>query len=344
RNGWEIDPAWMLFSPGVMPTVRAAILAFSEPGDEVIIQPPVYFPFFDAIRDNGRVVVENPLREVSPGGHEDAGRTTSPPDPARCSGVRYEMDLDGLESAITPRTRMIILCSPHNPVGRVWSADELRGLAAVAERHDLIVVADEIHSDITRTGVEFVPYATLGGEATSRAVICNSPTKTFNIAGLSSSHAIVPDPDRRSRLEATFGRLGLTLPNVLALEAARAAYAEGTTWTDELLAFLDEQIGYVASEVIGRFGEGADARVRLSPIEGTYLAWLDLRTVMERSGASHHEVNRTLLEDEALWLSEGRHFGTQGDGFFRMNLATQRSRVNDGLDRLERAVARLEDR
>ena len=177
RNGWALERSSLVFAPAVMPAVRAAVLAFTEPGDGVVIQPPVYFPFFDAIRDNGRTVVENPLREAD----------------------GYRMDLDRLEAAIGPKTRMLVLCSPHNPVGRVWSADELRALGEICIRHDLIVVSDEIHSDIRRSGTGFVPFATLGPEYAARTIACHAPSKTFNIAGLASSTIVVPDEGLRAR-------------------------------------------------------------------------------------------------------------------------------------------------
>lgn len=318
RNGWRINPEHILFAPAVMPAVRAAILAFSEPGDEVIVQPPVYFPFFDSVRDNGRVVVENPL-VVADG--------------------RYRMDLDHLERVITGRTRIVLLCSPHNPVGRVWRRDELDALAGICERHDLVVIADEIHSDLTRSGVDFIPFASVGEDAARRTVATHSPSKTFNIAGLASSHLVIPDGERRRRLAHALGRLGMTLPNIMSLEASRAAYADSEAWVDELLALLDEQIAWFAAEIGRRAPD-----VVLAPIEGTYLAWLDLRAFLARVGADDTAMKHALFEDAALWLSDGRQFGTGGEGFFRMNLAAPRETVEEGLRRFEVAKAAMERR
>lgn len=326
RNGLEIDEGWLVFAPAVMPAVRAAILAFSEPGDEVVVQPPVYFPFFHAIRDNGRQILENPLAESrSPDGT-----------------VRYEMDLDRLRAAITPRTKVLLLCSPHNPVGRVWSRSELAALAELCVEHDLVVVSDEIHSDIRRADVEYAPFIGLGPEAAARTIATYSPSKTFNVAGLASSHIVVPDASLRDRFTATLKRLGMTLPNLMSVEASRAAFAEGGHWADALLRYLDEQIAWFTSELARRFGERW--KIGMSPIEGTYLAWLDTRAFLAASGAAHDDLKHALLEEAALWLSEGGQFGTGGEGFFRMNLATPRANVEEGLRRLERALAFVESR
>ncbi len=328
RNRWEIEQEWLVQAPAVMPAVRAAILALTEPGDGVVIQPPVYYPFFDAVRDNGRELVLNPLVE------ETADERKAP------YGVRYSMDLDHLESVIGPRTRMVLLCSPHNPTGRVWSKAELAALAEICLRHDLIVVSDEIHCDLRRERTPFIPFAALGAEAAARTVACHSASKAFNVAGIATAHVVVPARELRERLSATLSRLGMTLPNILAMEASHAAYGASASWLDSLVRHLDEQIAWLASELSSRFGP--DDAVTMSPIEGTYLAWLDLRALLGRTGRTHRDAERALLEEAALWLSDGRQFGENGEGFFRMNLATSRSTLADGVSRLETAVRFLE--
>ena len=315
RNGWDVPADWLVHTPGVMPAVRASILALTEPGDEVVLQPPVYYPFFSAVRDNGRSIVENPLVE-SPGG--------------------YRMDLEQLESVLTSRTRMLILCSPHNPVGRVWTADELRDLARVCERHELLILSDEIHGDLIRDGHRFVPVASLAPEIARRTVTFASPSKTFNIAGLSSSFTVIADRELQRRFRETAGRLGMELPNTLSLTAGAAAYSAGEPWLDALLSYLGGTFSWFQAEMSARF-----PRVRVSRIEGTYLAWLDLRAVMRESGATDAHVHSALLDRGALWLSDGARFGTGGAGFQRMNLACPRSVVADGLGRLGRALEAL---
>jgi len=315
RNRWEINQEWLVYAPGVMPAVRAAILSFTEPGDEVVIQPPVYNPFFGAIRDNGRVVIENPLVAVD---------------------HRYEMDLEHLDAQITDRTRMLILCSPHNPVGRVWTPSELTALAELCERHNLTIVCDEIHGDLIRDGHTFTPLASLSPEISSRTITCAAPTKTFNIAGLASSFAIVQNPGKRKALAATFDRLGMELPNTLSATAATAAYTGGGEWLDALLEYLNATFDWFEREFAARF-----PRINLSSIEGTYLAWLDFREVMEAARANDTVVQQTLQDVGGLWLSEGSWFGTAGQGFQRMNLACPRDVVREGLDRLELALEAL---
>ena len=315
RNRWEITQEWLVYAPGVMPAVRAAILSFTEPGDEVVIQPPVYNPFFGAIRDNGRVVIENPLVAVD---------------------HRYEMDLEHLDAQITDRTRVLILCSPHNPVGRVWTPSELTALAELCERHNLTIVCDEIHGDLIRDGHTFTPLASLSPEISNRTITCAAPTKTFNIAGLASSFAIVQNPGKRKALTATIERLGMELPNTLSATAATAAYTGGGEWLDALLEYLNATFDWFEREFAARF-----PRINLSSIEGTYLAWLDFREVMEAARANDTVVQQTLQDVGGLWLSEGSWFGTAGQGFQRMNLACPRDVVREGLDRLELALEAL---
>jgi cystathionine beta-lyase len=298
-----------------MPAVRGAILAFTEPGDEVVIQPPVYYPFTHAVQDNARTLLLNPLI---------------------CETGRYRMDLEQLESIITPRTRLLLLCSPHNPVGRVWTANELRALGEVCERHDLIIISDEIHGDIIRPGSTFFPMAAVSPAIAERTISCISPSKTFNIAGLASAFAVIPNRGIRKTFQAAMGRLGLEIPNTLSLTAGSAAYSGGEEWLEALLEYIHASAEWFAAELARTL-----PAVRLSPIEGTYLAWLDLRGVMEAAGASDETVHRALLDVGALWLSDGARFGQGGSGFQRMNLACPRSMVADGIERLARALESL---
>lgn len=320
RKGWQVDPGSLVFVPGVMPAVRAAILAFTERGDEVIVQPPVYYPFFNAVRENGRTVVENPLVHTN---------------------GSYRMDLDHLRGVMTDRTRMLLLCSPHNPVGRVWSPGELRSLAEVCMDRGVIIVADEIHSDLipvreAAPRLRFTPLASLDPAIARATVSVAAPTKTFNIAGLASAFAVVPDAGMRRALSRETVRLGMDLPNTLSLVAATAALESGEAWLEDLLRYLGGTIDLLEQEISARIPQ-----IGFSPPEGTYLAWLDFRRIMEETGADDRRVARALKEGAGLWLSEGARFGRSGRGFQRMNFACPRSTVLDGIGRMERAVAAL---
>ena len=329
RNAWDVDEQWLVPTPAVMSAVRASIIAFTDPGDQVVVQTPVYYPFYAAVRDNGREILANPLVCESAG----------PGD------LRYRMDLEGLERSITARTKMVLLCSPHNPVGRVWTRAELDDLAKLCRRHDLLVVSDEIHADLCRSTSRFVPFAAVGPDAAGRTIACHSPSKTFNIAGLASSLTIVPNEQLRRRFHQTLARLGLTISNTLSLAAAQAAYADSGAWADSLTDYLDRQIAWFSDEMGRRFGVGPIAgapSLRFPPIEGTYLAWLDFGPLLEAAGRDHRDAETVLLEQAALRLSAGSQFGPEAAGFFRMNLAAPRSIVVDGLARLERAVRILE--
>jgi cystathionine beta-lyase len=307
---WAPLPGHLVYVPSVMPAVRTAILEFTRPGDGVVVQPPVYYPFFDAITENGRVVVENPLIR---------------------SGDSYTIDMDHLERLLTPRTPMLILCSPHNPVGRVWTRDELAAVVEVCERNEVLILCDEIHSDITRDSASFVPI----GSFTDEAIVCTSPTKSFNIAGLASGLAIIANEQIRSRFTDALSRLGHTLPNVMSLEAGRAAYAEGGVWLAQLNRYLDDQIIWFGRQLATRMPQ-----VGVSPIEGTYLAWLDFSAVTNhREGAG---LQQRFLEEGGLWLSDGRAFGTGGEDHLRMNLACPRALLEEGVRRLEAMVEALQ--
>lgn len=309
RNGRTPESEHFLYAAGVMPAISAAIRVLTEPGDEIVVQPPVYSPFFSVVEDNGRRVVENPLiREGGPDGES-----------------RYRMDLEGLRAGLSPRTKMLLLCSPHNPVGRVWTRAELRDLESVLSGTDVVVVADEIHSDIVFEPAAFVGYDTVSPDAAGRTVTCLAASKTFNLAGLPASGLFVADKAKREALGAELARAGLTLPNVLAVTAVEAAYRHGGPWLDALLTYVRGNYEYLRERL------SRDAPLlKVAAAEGTYLAWIDFSALGVPSG----EVKRRLRKKARLWLSEGADYGSGGQGFFRMNLATSRERVEEALDRL----------
>lgn len=309
RHGWQIAAEWILRAPNVLDSLAIAASLFTRPGEAIIVQPPVFFDFYDVIAENGRTVAENPLvlREG-----------------------RYEMDFDGLVAlAARPEVRMLFLCNPHNPVGRVWTRAELARLDEICRTSGVLVVADEIHADITFSGHAYTPFASLSEAAALNAITCLSPAKSFNIASCAQAQTIVPDPARREAVQAENSRLTVNKNNAFASVAMQAAWREGGPW-------LDAAIDYLA-------GNLAILRARLAPLpevtliepEGTFLAWLDFRAM----GLTPEELT-AFLRTEALWApTRGEAFGPGGAGFARVNIACTRRRLKGALGRLEAALA-----
>lgn len=310
RHGLAIERDWLTNTPGVVSSLGAAVLALTAPGDKIVIQPPVYPPFLSCVTRNGRQVVENPLRERD---------------------GRWEMDLADLESKLDPDVKMFVLCSPHNPVGRVWTRQELLALGEVCLRHNVTIVADEIHCDLVFTGHRHVPFATLGPELAATCVTFFSPSKTFNIAGTYTSLAVVSDPRRREKYFRLLAGLGISAGNLFGLAAAEAAYKTGEDWLDNLLPYLEANADLLV-DFVGRELPG----VRVTKPEGTYLAWLDFRERL----ADHGELKRFLIGDAKVGLNDGLSFGRQGKGFARFNFACPRKLMVDGLERISAALSK----
>jgi cystathionine beta-lyase len=310
RHGWTVAREQVCMCPGVVPTLYAAVQAFSKPGDNVIVQPPVYPPFFSAIRDTGRRIVENPLIERD---------------------GRWTMDFDQLEScAARAGSKLLLLCSPHNPVGRVWSHEELDTLLAIARRHGLVVLADEIHADLTYPGVRHLPLATLA-RAGDRILTTVAPSKTFNVPGLGLSALIGADDDRRA-VERVFGGLHVSASNPFSVTAFEAAYRDGGPWLDALMAYLET----TRDEVMDRITHTLRGIHPVAP-EGTYLMWLDCRGL----GLDDSALRDFFIHEAGLGLNPGISFGTGGSGHMRLNLASPRPVIRTALDRLEAALRTL---
>lgn len=308
RHGWSVDPAHILRAPNVLNALAMAANCFTELGDGIIVQPPVFFDFADIIAENGRRIVENPLI---------------------LRGGRYEMDFAGLERvARDPRTRMIFLCNPHNPVGRVWTAEELARVGAICRQHGVLVVSDEIHGDITFPGQPYTPFASVSDEDALDSVICLSPAKSFNIAACCSAFTVVPDDARRRALQAENSRLTVNKNNAFASAAMQAAYAGGASWLDAVLAYLRGNLDLVRRSL-------ADIpQIALIEPEGTFLLWIDFRGL----GFDPDDLT-AFLRHEAGWsITRGIAFGPQGTGFGRLNIACTRARLARALDRLVAAV------
>ena len=308
RHGWDVRREWLLPAPGVVQTVSAALLAASVPGDRIVVQPPVYYPFAQRIRANGREVAENPLI---------------------LDGDRYRMDGEGLERELAAGARVLILCSPHNPGGRVWTREELARAAGLCARHGAVIVSDEIHADLALPGRRHVPIASVSEEAARITITCVSATKTFNLAGLGGALAVVSDGVLSKRLQAALGAQCAGTANCFAAAASEAAWRQGADWVDAMLAYVAGNLAYLADRLPREL-----AGARVLPLEATYLAWIDLRGL----GLTDDEVRVRLL-DAGIWLDEGRKFGTGGAGFQRLNLACPRSVLVRAVDGMVQALS-----
>lgn len=308
RHNWDIEAAQILRSPNVLNTLAIAASLFSEAGDSIIIQPPVFFDFKDIISENGRELLENPLI---------------------LRDGRYEMDFDGLEGlAANPRAKMIFLCNPHNPVGRVWSAQELRRLGDICARHDVLVVADEIHGDITFDGFKYTPFASLGTAYALNSITCLSPAKSFNIASCCSAFSVVPDVARRMAFQAENSRLTVNKNNAFASVTMTTAYGSGGVWLDEVCTYLQGNLALVEARLATISG------VEMIRPEGTFLVWMDFRAL----GYNPEELT-AFLRVKARWaLTRGQAFGREGEGFGRLNIACRRADLMRALDQLAEAV------
>ncbi len=307
RHGWEISTDWIVPIPGVVPAIRLAVDAYTRPGEKIVIQPPVYYPFRSVIARNGRQVVENPLRR------EDSA---------------YRMDPEQLDEVIDDDTRALLLCSPHNPVGRVWSEEELRALVEACRKHNLILISDEIHCDLIMNGNKHIPASTLFGDGDDRSVTFTSATKSFNLSGVSCANAIIPDPTIRGAFSRQVAKDWLQLPNLMSIVAAEAAYRHGDEWLDQALAYMEANYRYLVETLAKRA-----PNLTVFPLEGTYLVWVDLRN----TGIADRELKERLL-DAGLWLDDGPMFGTGGSGFQRINIACPRATLEDALERFINAV------
>jgi cystathionine beta-lyase len=310
RHGWQIEPEWIFTTHGLVNGTGVCVEAFTEPGEAVVLFTPVYHAFARVIRAAGREVRECPLVN---------------------SNGRYEMDFDAYAARMTGNERMVILCSPHNPGGRVWTRAELEGVADFARRHDLILVSDEIHHDLLMPGQRHIPMARVEGIA-DRLVMMTATTKTFNIAGAHVGNVIIADDALRARFARRMAALGLS-PNSFGLVMAEAAYSkEGADWVDELCAYLD------GNRQIFDAGVNAIPGLRSMALEATYLAWVDFAD----TGMAPEEFTRRVERQARICVNHGATFGTGGESFLRFNLATPRARVAEAVARLQAAFADLQ--
>lgn len=307
RMEWEIRPEWILKTPGVMFAIAASIIALTDPGDAVLICQPVYYPFAKVITENNRRLIVSELL---------------------FNNGRYEIDFTDLEEKIVKNSvKLFLICSPHNPVGRVWTKEELKHIGEICLRHDVIVISDEIHSDFIFEG-RHTPIVSLSKELADRTIICTSPTKTFNLAGLQAANIIISNDNLRSKVQKACLATGYSNLNTMAIVATKAAYREGEAWLNKLLSYLKDNYNVLKSTFSER------SNISLIHPEGTYLAWLDCR----RMNRSDRELEDFFTNQAGVRLHLGTTFGAGGGGFVRMNIACPHSVLLEAVTRIEKAL------
>jgi cysteine-S-conjugate beta-lyase len=314
RHNWDIKEEWIIFCPGVVPALNFSVLAFTQPGQSIIVQPPVYFPFFSAVESHGRKLIYNQLFEKN---------------------GRWNMDIDSLNKTIDENTKMIIISNPHNPVGRAWTHDELSLLAEICIKKNLLILSDEIHCDLVLPGFRHIPFASLSEEVAKRTITCVAPSKTFNLAGLSTSSVIIKDPELRKTFENVIESFHIGNGNIFGIEASIAAYSYGKEWLDALLGYIAENIEIVTGFCSKRIPE-------IKPIipEATYMIWLDCRKL----NMAGKELSVFFIEEAKVWMNEGSTFGPGGEGYMRMNLATTRENVIKAMELIEKAIIKFRNK
>ena len=312
RHGFEVEREWVGACPGVIGSICQAYLTFTEPGDRIVVQPPVYNPFRDFAVRLGREVVDNPLV---------------------CRDGRYEMDLEGLERVLDARTKVLVLCNPHNPIGILWSRETLARLAEICERHGVIVISDEIHADLALYGRRHIPFCSVSETAARIGLTFASPTKSFNLAGLTgTAYCIIPDPEKRKRFYDTLRSVKLSEPSVLSLVATIAAYTHEPEWLDSLTHYLDGNVDYVMDSL-----EAGPAGIKAVRPEASFLVWLDCRGLQ----LSQPDLMHLFNEEAGVVVNDGSSYGTGGEGFVRLNVGCPRSVVAEAVSRIRAAVAKL---
>lgn len=309
RFSWETQRSWLVTTPGVVFAIAIAIRAFTQKGDAILIQQPVYYPFANKVTENGRQLVVNPL--VLKNG-------------------RYEMDFADMERKIVDyHVKMLLLCSPHNPVGRVWTKEELLRVGEICQKHGVLVVSDEIHADFTYAGHTHRVFASVKSEFADFTITCTAPSKTFNLAGLQNSNIFIPNRQLRHAYKKELSACGCGGTNCMGMAACQAAYEAGADWLEQLKQYLAGNLAYIRQFLREKLPE-----IVLIEPEGTYLVWLDLRKL----GLTEQQQRQLIVQDAKLWLDTGTLFGQGGEGFERINIACPRTTIEQAMQRLEHAV------
>ena len=313
RHGYHIEHDWIVPTIGIVPALSMIVRKFSSAGEKVLIQRPVYYPFSNAIKNNDRSVLCNPLK---------------------LENNRYQIDFKDLEEkAADPEVQLMILCTPHNPVGRAWSFEDIQKVGEICLKYQVLLVADEIHGDLIMPGHQFHSYGLQDPKLLENVIICTAPSKSFNLAGLKSSNLIIPNPEIRKRMKEEIKSSGLFGINPFGIVATEAAYNEGEPW-------LEEAIGYIAKnfEFLDAFITSSIPSLKVHPMEATYLCWIDCRAL----GLSDQKLDQLVMEEAQIYMDEGHIFGPEGSGFIRLNLACPREIIEKALQRLKSSIEQLE--
>ena len=311
RHGFSIEKEWLICTPAVVTAISVAIQTFTQPEDEIIIQSPVYPAFFGCILKNKRQLVDNPLQYKE---------------------GRYVIDFEDLESKLNPRVKMLILCSPHNPVGRVWKKEELQRLGELCVAHNIIILADEMHCDLGFQGHQHIPLATISPEIAKQTITFISPCKTFNLSAFYNSVTIIADATLRQEFSDALDALELLSGNLFGIVSLEAAYQHGEEWLNELLVYLEGNANYVM-----KFIEENIPKLKVVKPEGTYLAWIDCRGLM----LTIPQLHELFLQKAKVGVNDGVAFGENGTGFIRLNFGCPRSTLEKGLMRIKKAIDQL---
>ncbi|MEG2354055.1 MAG: MalY/PatB family protein [Clostridium sp.] len=308
RHDWDVKKEWIKFTPGVVPGINYIIGAFTKPGDEVIVQTPVYHQFFQVIKNNGCEIVDSPLI------NEEG---------------KYTIDFKDFEDKITDKTKMFLLCSPHNPIGRVWSQEELRKLAEICLRHNILIVSDEIHSDLVFSKHKHLVISTLSKDIEDISIICTAPNKTFNIAGLHTANIMIPNEELRNKFSEHLQKLCISGPTIFGAIAQEAAYSKGEEWYEDLMEYLRGNIDFAVDFIQKRI-----PKLKVQYPEGTYLLWVDFSDL----GFEGEELYEKLISEAGVVLNKGGIFGEGYECFQRINVGTRRAIVEEALEKIEKFV------
>lgn len=312
RHRWSIEKDWICHAPGIVPALSFIVQIFTEPEDEILIQPPVYHPFYQVTRENGRKLVQNPLK---------------------LEHNRYVIDFEDLESKLkTHSVKLFLLCSPHNPVGRVWTKEELQKLGELCRQYNILVVSDEIHFDLVFKPFTHTPFASISEELAQRSIICTAPSKTFNLAGLQTSNLIIPNSELRERFKRFLSVNFLGLTNTFGQLATEAAYRAGEEWLENCLQYLQENLNFLMKYIAEHI-----PTLKVIKAEGTYLIWIDCRGL----NMDDQRLRLFMRHEAKVAVNEGVMFGEGGSGFIRMNIACSRALLEEGLSRIKKAVDQL---